>query len=79
MTAAGLFGIGMGGVMLLLRDPRRAKALRAGAAGDEGDVEAFVAEEAAGERLIEAAMLGFRDPIELNGDFGRRSGGGVER
>jgi len=40
-----------------------------GAAGDDGDVEALGGEEAAGGGLVDAAVLGLGDPIELDGEF----------
>ena len=43
-----------------------------GSAGDDRDVEALGREEAAGLRLINAAVLGLGDPIELERDFGER-------
>ena len=41
-------------------------------ARNQGNVKAFLAKKAARLRLIEAAVLRFRDPIELNGDFRAR-------
>ena len=39
---------------------------------DDGDIEAVFAVGAVGERLIEAAMLGFRHPVGAEGDFVER-------
>ena len=52
--------------------------LHTGTAGDERHVEAFVAEEAAGLRLIKPAVLGLRHPVELHGDFRKRFICGME-
>ena len=54
--------------------------LGAGSAGQQGDVEALFAEKTTSEGLVETAVFGLGDPVELDGDFcwGGRRDGGVE-